>query len=115
MFLISRSSLDKLKSRAERERVRNIETVVGKLKDPLFPVKDLDMIIMVYVLHHLDEPVDFVKDIKPFLETKCVTCHHPESRLTSLSFEKLYILDLVLKDKRGGKKKGRRIEVVRMD
>ncbi|MFC1726609.1 class I SAM-dependent methyltransferase [candidate division KSB1 bacterium] len=65
---ISRSSLDKLKSRAERERVRNIETVVGKLRDPSFPVKDLDMIIMVYVLHHLDEPVDFVKNLKKYLK-----------------------------------------------
>lgn len=31
--------------------------------------------------------VDFVEDIKPILESRCLGCHNTESGMTSLSFE----------------------------
>ena len=51
---ISTSSLDVIRTRADAEGLLNIETVVGAVEDPLFPETDLDMVVMVYVLHMLE-------------------------------------------------------------
>ncbi len=64
---ISQSSLEALRARAEREGVENIEIVMGEVVDPLFPEKDLDMIVMVYVLHMLDRPLEFMENVKKYL------------------------------------------------
>jgi ubiquinone/menaquinone biosynthesis C-methylase UbiE len=65
---ISKSALDEITSRAKREGVRNIEIVMGEIEDPVFPVKDLDMVIMVYVLHMLDKPIEFMKNVKKYMK-----------------------------------------------
>ncbi|MCX6262343.1 MAG: class I SAM-dependent methyltransferase [Bacteroidia bacterium] len=54
---ILKSSLDEIQSRSKRENITNIITVLGETEDPLFPLKSLDMIIMVYVLHEMEKPV----------------------------------------------------------
>jgi len=64
---ISRSSLDFIESRAKSEGIRNIETVMGEIEDPLFPEKNLDMIVFVYVLHMLDRPLQFMDNIKKYM------------------------------------------------
>ena len=65
---ISRSSLNEIDIRAKREGINNIVTVLGKIEDPLFPEKNLDMIIMVYVLHELDKPLSFLESIKKYMK-----------------------------------------------
>jgi ubiquinone/menaquinone biosynthesis C-methylase UbiE len=65
---ISESDLETIRDRALREKVDNIVTVLGEIEDPLFPEKDLDMVIMVYVLHHLDHPVEFLRNLGPYLK-----------------------------------------------
>jgi ubiquinone/menaquinone biosynthesis C-methylase UbiE len=65
---ISRSSLEAIEMRAKREGIKNIETVMGEIEDPLFPDKNLDMIIMVYVLHMLDKPLPFMENIKKYMK-----------------------------------------------
>jgi arsenite methyltransferase len=66
---ISRSSLNEIEMRAKNEGIKNIETVLGEIEDPLFPDKNLDMIIMVYVLHMLDRPLHFMENLKKYMET----------------------------------------------
>lgn len=65
---ISKSALDEIESRAKREGVKNIEIVMGEIEDPIFPVDDLDMVIMVYVLHMLDKPLEFMKNVKQYMK-----------------------------------------------
>ena len=65
---ISESDLETISDRARREGVDNIVTVLGEIEDPLFPEKDLDMVIMVYVLHHLDRPVEFLQNLDDYLK-----------------------------------------------
>ncbi len=65
---ISKRGLNRIKSRAEREDITNIRTVVGEVEDPSFPEKNLDMIIMVYVIHHLDKPVKFLNNLEKYLK-----------------------------------------------
>jgi ubiquinone/menaquinone biosynthesis C-methylase UbiE len=64
---ISRSALDEIVSRAKKEGVENIEIVMGETEDPAFPVDDLDMVIMVYVLHMLEYPLEFMNNVKKYM------------------------------------------------
>jgi probable HAF family extracellular repeat protein len=64
---ISTSRLDVIRQRAVREGLRNIKIVVGEVDNPLFPEKNLDMIVMVYVLHELERPIPFVKNLHSYL------------------------------------------------
>jgi ubiquinone/menaquinone biosynthesis C-methylase UbiE len=65
---ISEGDLETIRNRAQREGLDNIVTVLGEIDDPLFPEKDLDMVIMVYVLHHLDLPIEFLKNLEGYLK-----------------------------------------------
>jgi ubiquinone/menaquinone biosynthesis C-methylase UbiE len=65
---IDEDDLEELKEDADDEGLGNIEIVVGEVEDPLFPQKDLDMIIMVYVLHHLDEREAFLQNLKKYMK-----------------------------------------------
>jgi len=65
---ISESDLETIRDRARREDLENIVTVLGETEDPLFPERDLDMVIMVYVLHHLDRPIEFLQHIEGYLK-----------------------------------------------
>jgi ubiquinone/menaquinone biosynthesis C-methylase UbiE len=105
---ISQSSLDEISSRAKKEGVGNIEIVMGEIEDPALPVKDLDMVIMVYVLHMLDKPMEFMENVKKYMtpETPLVIIErntqreraHPPSFMTNREIletleETGYILD----------------------
>ena len=65
---ISQSALDEIGKRAQREGVENIELVMGEIDDPLFPVDDFDMVIMVYVLHMLEKPLEFMENVKKYMK-----------------------------------------------
>lgn len=70
---ISKSSLSEIQSRSKRENITNIITVLGETEDPLFPQKNLDMIVMVYVLHMLEKPLEFMENLQKYIK--------PETRL----------------------------------
>jgi ubiquinone/menaquinone biosynthesis C-methylase UbiE len=65
---ISTSSLDVIRDRASEEGLGNIKIVLGEIEDPLFPEEDLDMIVMVYVLHMLEKPVEFLRNVRKYLD-----------------------------------------------
>ena len=65
---ISKSSLNDIQSRLKRENISNIITVLGETEDPLFPQKNLNMIVMVYVLHMLEKPLEFLKNLKKYMK-----------------------------------------------
>jgi ubiquinone/menaquinone biosynthesis C-methylase UbiE len=65
---IDEDDLEELGEDAENEGLENIEIVPGEVEDPLFPRKDLDMVIMVYVIHHLDEAVRFFGNLKKYMK-----------------------------------------------
>jgi arsenite methyltransferase len=49
-----------IKERCREDSIDNIITILGKVDDPLFPAGHLDMIIMVYVFHELEQPAAFL-------------------------------------------------------
>jgi ankyrin repeat protein/predicted methyltransferase len=65
---ISTSSLDVIRERADSEGLKNIKVVVGAVEDPLFPEKNLDMVVMVYVLHEVERQVPFLKNLRSYLK-----------------------------------------------
>jgi len=65
---ISETSLALIRGRANKENLKQLITVLGEVTDPLFPEKNLDMIVLVYVLHCLEKPVEFMNSISKYLK-----------------------------------------------
>lgn len=65
---IVKSMLDIIEETCRRENITNITTILGKQDDPLLPEGKLDMALMVNVIHLLENPVLFLKKVKPCLK-----------------------------------------------
>ncbi len=65
---IDENSLSYLRERWRRNNIQNIKTILGKVDDPLFPEQSLDMVIMVWVFHMLEQPVLLLKNLKSSLK-----------------------------------------------
>ncbi|NQT80152.1 MAG: class I SAM-dependent methyltransferase [Candidatus Aminicenantes bacterium] len=65
---INRRALQRLNDRCEREGVTNITTVTGKIADPLYPVNDLDMIVMIYAFHDFTEKTEWLRNAKKYIK-----------------------------------------------
>lgn len=64
---IDEGALAYVRERCQREGVRNVETVVGQVDDPRFPVRGLDLVMMVYALHDFARPAAFLRTLKGYL------------------------------------------------
>jgi ubiquinone/menaquinone biosynthesis C-methylase UbiE len=71
---IDMKSLNLLNERSKREGVGNITTVVGKVDDPLFPVKNLDLVIMIWAFHDFTERVAWLENAKKYLKEDAGIC-----------------------------------------
>jgi ubiquinone/menaquinone biosynthesis C-methylase UbiE len=65
---IKKSVLESIEQKCEEENISNILVVLGETEDPIFPVVDLDMIVMMIVYHDLEKPVIFFKNLKKYLK-----------------------------------------------
>lgn len=65
---IDDDALDHLNNRCKQHGIKNIETIKGKIEDPLLPENTLDIAFMINVYHHLDKPVILVENIIPSLK-----------------------------------------------
>ena len=60
---IDAGGLAYIRERCERDGIANVETILGRVDDPLFPRDALDLVFMVLTYHHLSRPVDMLKNI----------------------------------------------------
>ncbi len=65
---IDKNVLSVLRERCQRENIVNVETILGKEDNPLFPEKSLDMAFMIWVFHGLDKPGLLFRNLKPALK-----------------------------------------------
>ena len=65
---IDEGSLQSLTDRCEREGVENIETVLGEIADPCFPVSDLDIVTMLYAFHDFTEKEQWLRNVKKYMK-----------------------------------------------
>lgn len=66
---INQSHLDFLKKRCSKSTITNVKYILGKEDNPLFPKEKLDMVITVWVYHHLTKPVEILENIKSHLKS----------------------------------------------
>ncbi|MBZ5697619.1 MAG: methyltransferase domain-containing protein [Acidobacteriia bacterium] len=57
-----------IKKKAEEGHVSNVVTVLGKYTDPNLPVKNLDVIFIHDVLHHIENPSGYLKTAIGYLK-----------------------------------------------
>jgi len=60
---INADGLTAVRDRCVREKLTNVETILGRVDDPLFPKDALDLAFMVLTYHHLARPVDLLKNL----------------------------------------------------
>jgi ubiquinone/menaquinone biosynthesis C-methylase UbiE len=85
---IDKKSLQYIVDRCEREGVKNIETVLGEIADPCFPVKDLDMVIMIYAFHDFTEKGAWLKNVKKYMKREaCLVIFDGQDSHTGMNRE----------------------------
>jgi len=87
---INETVLDHLRDRCRQDGIKNVEIIVGKVEDPLFPKSALDMVFMVLTYHHISQPVALLKNILPCLKpgaTVVIVDPDPEKNRGSIARE----------------------------
>ncbi|RPJ85364.1 MAG: methyltransferase domain-containing protein [Acidobacteria bacterium] len=64
---INRRALGSRERRAGREGLTNVQTVVGEVDDPLFPRRDLELVVLVHAFHDFARPVEWLTNAKKYL------------------------------------------------
>lgn len=64
---IDPTALRQIEERCESERIANIRTVLGAEKDPLFPVKNLDLVVVFDCLFEFSEPAEWMRNARKYL------------------------------------------------
>lgn len=72
--------LERLRSRAQREGLGNIETVLGSESDPKLPTGRMDLVLLVDVYHEFAQPQAMLRNIRAALK--------PDGRLVLLEYRK---------------------------
>ncbi len=62
------SKLDYLKHRCKRDGISNLETIKGTFTDPRLPKGKLDLAFMINTYHHIEQPVEVLKNLRPALK-----------------------------------------------
>lgn len=65
---IDKSSVEYLKDRCRRQGLSNVEAILSLPDDVRFPQNTLDLAMMAWVYHHIDDPVPMLKSLLPSLK-----------------------------------------------
>jgi ubiquinone/menaquinone biosynthesis C-methylase UbiE len=79
---INPRKINYLNRRCKRDGITNIETIQGTVTDPKLPKEKLDMVYLINTFHHLDKPVEMMKNIIPALKPggKLVIIEHEREK-----------------------------------
>ncbi|MBE0369480.1 class I SAM-dependent methyltransferase [Pseudoalteromonas aurantia] len=65
---LSKSEVNKIKSRVEKEGVSNIYPILASEKNPNIPTNDVDLIFMSNSYHHISERVEYFSNINKHID-----------------------------------------------
>lgn len=65
---IDDAALSRLRTRCQKAGLRNLTTIVGTVTEPRFPPQSLDIAFMTNTYHHLQKPVELVRNLLPSLK-----------------------------------------------
>jgi SAM-dependent methyltransferase len=58
-----------IKERTEKEKLTNVQTVMGKSDSPELPQNSIDAVLMLKTYHEIAKPVDLLRNLRPALKT----------------------------------------------
>jgi ubiquinone/menaquinone biosynthesis C-methylase UbiE len=64
---IDPKALAQIDDRCKTEKIANIKTVLGSVEDPLFPERDLDMIVVFDCLFEFSKPAGWLRNTRKYL------------------------------------------------
>ena len=67
---IDRNALRQIEERCRAEKIANIRTVLRAVEDPLFPAKDLDMVVVFDCLFEFSEPEGWMRNARKYLRPR---------------------------------------------
>lgn len=65
---INQEYIDHIKKRANREKLGNIATVLGKVDDPTLPKESVDAVLILKTYHEIEKPITFMKNLRTALK-----------------------------------------------
>lgn len=65
---IDKNALTQIEDRCKAEKITNISTVLGAVEDPLFPEKDLDMVVVFDCLFEFSQPAGWMRNTRKYLK-----------------------------------------------
>jgi arsenite methyltransferase len=65
---IDKNALAQIEERCQADKIANIKTVLGDVEDPLFPEKDLDMVVVFDCLFEFSEPAGWMRNTRKYLK-----------------------------------------------
>ncbi len=65
---INKTDLNYLSDRCKKEGFNNVKIIVGTVEDPKLPANSLDIAFMTNTYHHLEKPVELVRNLLPTLK-----------------------------------------------
>jgi len=104
-------AIEYLTARCRRLGLSNVETILSLPDDARFPRNSLDLAVMTYVYHHVDNPVPLLKSLLPSLKPWGIVAlaepKHPEAGAKALTRESVgeeagaagFTLDAVIEDR----------------
>ncbi|HEY7119366.1 MAG TPA: class I SAM-dependent methyltransferase [Tepidisphaeraceae bacterium] len=67
---IQNEMLDLLRRRMDKEKVSNVQPILGSVIDPKLPEGKVDLVLLVDVYHEMDHPVEMLANIRKSLSPK---------------------------------------------
>ncbi len=65
---INPKAIEYIKQRAEREKLHNVKTILGREDDPLLPPASIDAVLLLKTYHEVAKPVALLSNLRPSLK-----------------------------------------------
>jgi SAM-dependent methyltransferase len=66
---INPESIRYVEDRAQKEKLHNVKTILGKADDPLLPAGAVDAVLLLKTYHEVAEPVDLLRNLRAALRS----------------------------------------------
>jgi ubiquinone/menaquinone biosynthesis C-methylase UbiE len=66
---INPEAIRQIDARAEKEKLQNVKTVLGKGDSPQLPADSVDAVLMLKTYHEIAKPVELLRNLRPALRT----------------------------------------------
>jgi ubiquinone/menaquinone biosynthesis C-methylase UbiE len=65
---IDKNALTQIEEKCKAEIIANVRTVLGAVEDPLFPEKDLDMVVVFDCLFEFSAPAEWMRNTRKYIK-----------------------------------------------